>query len=321
MFGYLIHFCKEYQYRLTIYCDFRYENGFLEYYNNLFQYPFLTFINLWGDFEQAIPQYDAIVLFTDDDLEYNVYDPKILHKTLMIEHSIFRRRTDIPHTLSTRPFDFSLLEEARQCSKFKEFTKPSCPIFALPTYPLYQPNQKPRPAELPRQTTICIVGGFHEYNIDFIHRLQPLPNTDPKIKLHAISRHMEWDKFDHLDKDRFELEIYKNIPIQELIEILKKVDFILTDVAKDNEYLLEKVLMSGCIPLSFSTLTPLILSKQTNQYYQFKNVIEFDKYSHSPIPLHLIDFQQIQDEREQIVQKNNAILEHLFQLIFTTNPV
>ena len=34
--------------------------------------------------------------------------------------------------------------------------------------------------------------------------------------------------------------------------------------------------MSGSIPLAISTPTPLIGSKATNEYYKFKNVIEFD---------------------------------------------
>jgi hypothetical protein len=277
----------------------------------------LKFENLWADFEHAINHYDGIVLFTDDDPEYNVYEPRILNRTLLIEHCIFRRRQDIPTTLSTRPFDFSLIEEAKTLSRVKNFTEPSGTYWALPTYPLHQPNDKPRLADLTRQTTICILGGFAEYNMELIHRLQPLENTDPKIKIYAISRHMEINKFEHLNRERFEIEIHKNIPIQELIEILNKSDFLLTDVSKDNEYNMEKILMSGCIPMSFSFLVPLIISKQTNQYYQFQNVIEFDKYSHSPIPLHSIEPQKLRNECEQLVEKNMNTLDMLFDKLFT----
>jgi len=317
MFGYIIHYCKERQYSLTIYCDFRYESGFIDYYHKIFQYPHLKFENLWADFEHAINHFDAVVLFTDDDPEYNVYEPRILNRTLLIEHCIFRRRNDIPIALSTRPFDFSLLEEAKIFSRVKKFTEPSGSHWALPTYPLIQSSQKPRLADLPRQTTVCILGGFAEYNIELIHRLQPLVNTDPKIKIYAISRHMEINKFDLLNRERFEIEIHKNIPIQELIEILKKSDFLLTDVSKDNEYNTEKILMSGCIPMSFTFLVPLIISKQTNQYYQFQNVIEFDKSSDSPIPLHPIEPQKIREECEQMVEKNMNTLDMLFEQLFT----
>lgn len=317
MFGYIIHYCKERQYSLTIYCDFRYESGFIDYYNQIFQYPLLKFENLWADFEYAINHFDAIVLFTDDDPEYNVYDSKILNRTLLIEHCIFRRRNDIPIALSTRPYDFSLIEEAKTLSRVKNFTEPSGQYWALPTYPLIQPNQKTRLANLPRQTAICILGGFAEYNIDLLHRLQPLVNTDPKIKIYAVSRHMELNKFDQLNRDRFELEIHKNIPIQDLMEILKKSDFIISDISRDNEYNTEKILMSGCIPMAFSLLIPLIISKQTNHYYQFQNVIEFDKYSHNPISLQPIEPQKIYDECCQMVEKNMNTLDMLFEKLFT----
>ena len=319
MFGYIIHYCKERQYELTIYCDFRYESGFMEYYNQTFQYPLLKFENLWGDFEHAINHYDAIVLFTDDDPEYNVYESRILNRTLLIEHCIFRRRNDIPIALSTRPFDFSLLEEAKTLSKIKNFNERSGPYWALPTYPLLQPHQKTRLSNLTRQTTVCILGGFAEYNIDLIHRLQPLENTDPIIKIYAVSRHMELNKFDQLDRTRFEVEIHKNIPVQELMVLLKKTDFMLTDISRDNEYNTEKILMSGCIPMSFSLLIPLIISKQTNKYYQFQNVIEFDKQLHSPIPLQMIDPHKIHSECCQMVAKNMHTLDILFDKLMTTS--
>jgi len=316
MFGYLIHYCRQRNYSLTIYCDFRYENGYLEYYHKTFQHPLLRFENLWGDFENQINHYDAIVLFTDDDHNYSVYDKKILNRTLLIEHFFFSRRTDIPHTLSTRPFDFSLSEQIKKNPEYENFINHSSSIWALPTYPLLQPHQKPRLAQLSRQTNVCILGGFAEYNIDLIHRLRPLNNTDPKIKIHAISRHVEMHKFDQLDRERFEIEVYKNIPIQKLIDILTKVDFILTDVSINKEFDLENITMSGCIPMAFSILTPLIISLQTNHYYRFKNVIEFDKFTHSPIPLYSIDPHNIREECDQIVSKNTDVLDNLFEQIF-----
>jgi hypothetical protein len=123
-------------------------------------------------------------------------------------------------------------------------------------------------------------------------------------------------KFDKLDRERFEIEVYKNIPIQKLIDILTKVDFILTDVSINKEFDLENITMSGCIPMAFSILTPLIISLQTNHYYRFKNVIEFDKFTHSPIPLYSIDPHNIREECDQIVSKNTDVLDNLFEQIF-----
>jgi len=67
--------------------------------------------------------------------------------------------------------------------------------------------------------------------------------------------------------------------------------------------------MSGSIPLSFSTLTPLIISRETNAYYQFKNVIEYDKDSTENIVLENIDFHLIEQEREDMLNKNVALFD------------
>jgi hypothetical protein len=131
---------------------------------------------------------------------------------------------------------------------------------------------------------------------------------------------MELDKFANLNTEKFELETYKNISIQQVFEILTtNVDYLLTDVAKDNEYNLEKVLMSGCIPMAFSLLIPLIISKQTNQHYQFQHVVEFDKSTHDPIYLEPIAPQNIRNECEKMTNKNMLIFDQFFHSIFTTN--
>jgi hypothetical protein len=62
--------------------------------------------------------------------------------------------------------------------------------------------------------------------------------------------------------------------------------------------------MSGSIPLSFSILVPLIISKQTNSHYQFKNVVEFDKYSNEPISLKNTNedfFIRLENERTKLM--------------------
>jgi len=322
MFGFLIHYCKQRNYSLTIYCDFRYENGYIDFYNQIFQYPLLSFENLWGNFEHEINHYDAIVLFTDDDEEYQIHNHRLLQRTLMIEHSIFRKRTDIPHAFSTRPFDFSVFQEARiKYPEFAKYTEPSSCIWTLPTYPLFSPFQKTPLAQLSRQTTVCILGGYAEYHLELIHRLRPMKNTDPKIKLIAISRHMERKKFDGLDKNKFDLEVHHNMHIHSLFETLKKVDFIITDVSKDNEYKLEKTAMSGCIPLAFSMLIPLIISKQTNSQYQFQNVVEFDKTSRDPIRLDPPTPEKIHEECQTLVAKNMRLFDQTFRTIFMANQV
>ena len=60
----------------------------------------------------------------------------------------------------------------------------------------------------------------------------------------------------------------------EMIELLKKCDYIMTDLQNDDH--INGISMSGSVPLAFSTLTSLIISKQNNRIYGFKNVVEFE---------------------------------------------
>ena len=66
--------------------------------------------------------------------------------------------------------------------------------------------------------------------------------------------------------------------------------------------------MSGAIPFSFSTLRTLIISKQTNQYYKFKNVIEFDNNSTDDIILKEIDINKIKEERDILIKNNHELI-------------
>jgi hypothetical protein len=72
--------------------------------------------------------------------------------------------------------------------------------------------------------------------------------------------------------------------------------------------------MSGSIPLSFSILVPLIISKQTNSHYQFKNVIEFDKYNtEEPIILNNTNekfFINLENERTKLIIIFFRIMDH-----------
>jgi hypothetical protein len=236
----------------------------------------------------------------------------------MIEHSILRRRNDIPHALSTRPYDYSLIEKTRHdFPEYQKFTEPSNCICALPTYPILLPNQKTPLANLSKQTTICMLGsGDNLINLNIIKRLKPLKNTDSKIKIIVISRNIRFSNFKDLD-EYFEMEFHPNINTMELVDILKKVDFMIIDYLYDEHR--TNTCMTGCIPMAFSFLIPLIISKQSNRIYQFKNVIEFDKLTYDPIQLEWIEPEHIANEREQIVNKNMLIFDQMFRTIFMTN--
>jgi hypothetical protein len=84
-----------------------------------------------------------------------------------------------------------------------------------------------------------------------------------------------------------------------MMNILSNCNFILTDVSINPDYTNKK--MSGVIPLSFSLLRTLIINKNTNNYYKFKNVIEFDENNNDDIILTNIPIHSIMEEQENLV--------------------
>ena len=81
----------------------------------------------------------------------------------------------------------------------------------------------------------------------------------------------------------------------------------------DTDY--EDKQMTGSIPLAFSLLVPLIISKQTNRFYQFENVIEFDKGSIETIFLKNIDMDSLEKERDNIIKHNFDMFDNHIEMI------
>jgi glycosyl transferase family 25 len=158
--------------------------------------------------------------------------------------------------------------------------------------------------------------------------------SDKKIRLHVIARNITSLQFFGLNPSA-ELHTYENIQTEHMFHILKKCSFVMTDVncyynstheidrfgnidqhvnGKNfgpkappdyfNKY--ENRTMSGAIPIAFSLCIPLIISKQTNQYYKFRNVIEFDKTTNDEIFLNDIDPKLIEEERNELFNRFNS---------------
>jgi hypothetical protein len=151
--------------------------------------------------------------------------------------------------------------------------------------------------------------------------------------LHVIARNITTFQFYGL-KSSAELYTHENLPTEYMFEILNKCGFIITDVnchdsssheinrmcdikshisgknigppsPEDYHFRYEKEKMSGAISMAFSLGIPLIISKQTNKYYKFKNVIEFDKTTDDDIILTDISPELIENERNELMCKFN----------------
>ena len=274
MFGYIIHYCKTKKYDLIIYSD---DNlGYKDYYNTLFSIEYRD-VSL---FNSERENYDYIFLMTDDDWSYKTDN---IHNTICIDHYYKIRNHVFINRIATRPFSNEYYRK-----------------WALPIYPIPNINEINEINEI----NIVLLSDDSTYNINVLKRLK----SNNKIILHAISRSMTIERFKNID---IEIQIYRNIDTTQLINILSKASYVITDVSESKKYATE--IISGSVPLAFSTLTPLIISKETNSYYKFKNVIEFDKNSMEPIVLHDINIDDLKKERDELIQNNHTLFDSIIE--------
>jgi hypothetical protein len=136
--------------------------------------------------------------------------------------------------------------------------------------------------------------------------------NNKKIGFIVIGRDVNNNKFEGIDND-IDLTIYQNIDTIDMMNLVCSCDFLLADSNMDTIY--EDKQMTGSIPLAFSLLVPLIISKQTNRFYQFENVIEFDKSTGEDISLKNIDIDSLEKERDNIIKHNFDMFDKHIEMI------
>jgi len=338
MFGYIIEFCFKNNYKLVIFTDvINNDNGWLDYYKRLFL-EFNFEVKNFCFFQQEKYLFDLIFLTDDaDNFFFKYFDSNYLkNNTICITHHkeyLYKVvPPDVNKSIYIRPHEIDSNDD-----------------WFLPCYSI--DNSKNRNLinnELSRNDflNIGIIGlcgeydkynklDYYNYNVDFINRLK----TDKRIKLHIIAKNVTSMQFLGL-KSPAELHTYENIQTEHMFDILKKCSFIFTDVnclSHSSRHInrlvditknhigdeppevykkkYEKRTMSGAIPLAFSLCIPLIISKQTNQYYRFKNVIEFDKTTNDDIILTDISSELIENERNELIYKFNDFANNSFKEI------
>jgi hypothetical protein len=289
MFGYIIYFCKINNHQLTIYHS---KNDFFNYivfYKNFFNDYSINYKD-FCQFDNESHLYDAIFLTTDDDYNYKRTDMDIVNKTICIEHYFIIRSGIFNKRIATRPFPDIYYR-----------------TWALPVYPMINSYYKNNIINSNNEINI-VISGYTEntYNISIINRL--INNNNKIMIIHAISGDVCQEQFINIDS-KFILKLYKNIYTQELYNILYNSDYVLIDVSSKKDHCCFQ--MSGIIPMAFSTLTPLIISKETNFYYQFKNMIEYEKNSKDNITLENINIDSLEKERDEMIYKNNMLFTNI----------
>jgi hypothetical protein len=287
MFGYIIDYCKRNKHNLTIFTNTDNSLGWLEFYKIYFKEVIINYKTI-DTFENEKNNFDIIFVTTDDD--YNFKTEWINEKCISINHHYTIRRLEYSHNLGTRPF----IENMR--------------YWALPCYPLLNNLEKQNGGE--SDINIAIIGGLNnELNYDIINRLE----SSGQIILHICGRN--YNKINiYKIKSNIIVNVYMNMKTIEMLNLLKKTDFILTDTSNNLKNINGQV-MSGAVPLAFSTLTPLIISKTNNQIYNFKNIIEFDLCSEDMIIIEKgkINIGLLVEERDILVSMLDNYIDNIFK--------
>jgi len=271
MFGYIIHLCKTSNYTLTIFTNINNNMGWLELYKKYVPNFDITYID-FKEFSKYKDKYDLVFVTTDDDPLFD--NTLITNKYICIDHNYIVRRPQFKDTrIATRPF----------CENLRDWV--------IPCFPLLKISDKSIDETI---INIAIIGSLGIY--DILNRLE----SNNAIKLHIIGRHVS--SFQVQNIKTHNVNIYNNLDAIEMIELLKKCDYVLTDSTDNCNHRTGKS-MSGNIPLAYSTLTPLIIDKYNNSLYKFKNVVEFDYCSTDKININksMIDLNLLDAEREELV--------------------
>ena len=286
MFGYIIYYCSLHNHELSIYTEKINDFGWFSFYkSNMSNYSFE--LNHFLDFEEKRDSFDIIFLTTDDD--YYFKNEWMNHKIICIDHASEIRKVDAFHRIMVRPI----------INDFRKWSLPCYPIMGNEIKKQYLINNNVD------VINISIVGGGHclinnKYDIDLINRLV----CNKKIVLHIIGSHIYESMFVGIKND-IEVKIYNNMDTLEMMNILLRCRYMLVDLKNLFNHHLNGKSMSGSIPLSFSNLIPLIMSKINNKSYNFKSAIEFDSDTNEPIVLpDTIDdsvFELVEKERNYLI--------------------
>jgi mannosyltransferase OCH1-like enzyme/glycosyltransferase involved in cell wall biosynthesis len=289
MFGYILSYFakKDKRWSIYIFTETGGNNwGWLDFYKEHFGKIGLEFVyKPLASFVQMKKHLDVIFVPTDDD--YGFKRDWIDERCITIEHTPATRAPGYSHRIAVRPFEDS--------------GKP----WALPCYEIVtSPTDKMELCEN-NDNVVCVniavVGRSGKIDIQILNRIEGI-SKHFRIKLHCIGNW--YQNIIGLKNERVEVEMHNLLLTTDLIHLLKKCDYVLTDITNPDH--IDGKSMSGCIPLAFSTLTPIIIGRKNNSIYKFKSAVEFDVNSTEPIVLKKISSEiasAVALERDELIRK------------------
>jgi glycosyltransferase involved in cell wall biosynthesis len=287
MYGYIIEYCKKNNHTLTIFTSTKYTLGWLDFYKTLFNDYMFQYVSV-NNYCDLKDTFDITFVTTDDDNGFLC--EWINDKCIVIEHTSIQRTPGYTFRIGTRLFINTHND------------------WVIPCFNIFKETEKTN--MLDTDINITIIGGNIDYNYEVINRL----DSKKHINLFILGRNISFFNKDNIKNQNIDVILIQNIETTQLFDILKKCDYILTDSTTNYDHI-NGISMSGNIPLSFSTLTPLIISKNNNSIYKFKNVIEFNINSSDKIFVdkNVINIHSLDEERiklssmlEDYLIKNNV---------------
>lgn len=302
MFGYILHYLansaktttKAAPCHVSIFTEHGNNWGWLDFYKQHFGERGLNFEYLPPTQFNSVKirnQYDVIFVTTDDDFAFK--REWIDDRCIVIEHMYAARAPGYTHRIGVRPFADS--------------SKP----WALPCYEILRnPAEKVGWCANDTHVHVAIIGGTEKIDTRLLSRMVTAASSQQsRIKLHCIGRSWYPDCIRLESSACVDLVIHGTLSAADMIHRLKMCDYVLTDIVNSDH--INGKLMSGCIPLAFSTLTPVIVGRKNNSIYKFKSVIEIDLATTEPIILEKISNEVIRAvalERAELLR----MVEHEF---------
>jgi hypothetical protein len=277
LMGFVIYYCKLKNIRLYLYCLLDRSNGYIDFYKGYFNYGTYKSVD---EFYNNKSIFDKIVLITDDDPGYLKFknDFNLFDKTLSLECWREIRITLFKNHVATR--------------NFKDGREWVLPIFKLDIDKINH-----------EEMNIFIFTSSVSYNTNVLNRLK----SNKKIVIHTGTRQPNVESFKNISES-VKVIIYPNLNFLNALELIKYVDFGITDICNMRDHVHSN--LSGILIFLLSTLTPVLFDKDSNEYYNFKSAFTFDKNSKDNIDLdsYIYNKKILEEDRDNNIKHTHDIL-------------
>lgn len=268
-----LDYCRNRNYEAIVYNPNDHDNYMKVY--SIFDYKY-TMIDKIENTEQ----YDLIIVLSDCDKSF--LKEWVTSKTMCINHWYCKRNTFINTQIPIAPFTSSSYN----------------PIFTSPVFPAISKNEKLKIMPV-NHIFVTVMGRFVPEDVEYLNFINKDANN---VVYHIVSR----TNHDNL-KNNDNIFVYENIDAIDLYRIMANSHYILvTDI---NPFHNKGFSTSASIAHSFSTGCQLVIPEEMNKHLRLKSAIVYNR--HKPLSLGNPDLDLVYEEREELIQKRDRILDEI----------